>query len=174
MFSNKIRNQNFKNQKGASLIEVMVSLVVLGVGILGLVSMQVQSLRLNSQAYNYSKAVFLANDILERMRTNASVADQYVAKGLPMNANRTPSCYGSAAVNCTLGQIVTADLEHWSYMLQQSLPGVSADIEQINTATNPLYRISIQFNTVEVDGVTSVDASSGGGNKEKYVLVSGV
>ena len=56
-----------KSQKGASLIELMVALLVMSIGVLGVLAMQINSLRLSQNSYLYSQAGILANDIYEAM-----------------------------------------------------------------------------------------------------------
>jgi type IV pilus assembly protein PilV len=65
-----------KLQKGASLLEVLIALFILGVGLLGVLAMQAESLKLNQQSYGSTQALFLANDAVERMRTNIMVLDR--------------------------------------------------------------------------------------------------
>jgi type IV pilus assembly protein PilV len=55
---------------GVSLVEVLVTLVLTSVGLLGVAALQVTSLKGNKEAYIRSQASVLAADILERMRAN--------------------------------------------------------------------------------------------------------
>lgn len=55
-------------EKGFSLIEVMVAMVVLAVGILGLISMQTQSINANSSAFSRTGANGVAISVLETLR----------------------------------------------------------------------------------------------------------
>ncbi|UXY15651.1 type IV pilus modification protein PilV [Chitiniphilus purpureus] len=60
------------NQLGIIMIEVLVSLAVLALGILGLASLQVYSLKNSQSAYSRSIASDLANDLADRIRANRS------------------------------------------------------------------------------------------------------
>lgn len=62
------------NQKGFSLIEVLIALLVTSVGLLGLAALQAKSLQYNHGAYLRSQANILAYDIADRMRLNRDVA----------------------------------------------------------------------------------------------------
>ena len=55
-------------QSGVGLIEIMVAVLVLGIGILGIASTQIISLQMNTQSQNRSQAVLLAEDLLDRIR----------------------------------------------------------------------------------------------------------
>ena len=55
---------------GSTLIEVLVAIVVLGIGIIGFSAMQLQSAVVVNDAYYRSQAVAIAQDVIERIRAN--------------------------------------------------------------------------------------------------------
>jgi len=57
-------------QAGATLIEVMVALLVLGVGILGVALLQLNALKHSDSAMRSTEVSFVAQDLLERVRAN--------------------------------------------------------------------------------------------------------
>lgn len=61
-------------QRGVSLIEVLVAVLILSLGLLGVAAMQNKSLSMNHSAYLRSQANIMAYDILDRMRANRSAA----------------------------------------------------------------------------------------------------
>jgi type IV pilus assembly protein PilV len=65
-------------QKGMTLIEVLVALVILGVGLLGAAAFQLNALKYTDSARMTSQASFIAYDMLDRIRANAA-ADYTVA-----------------------------------------------------------------------------------------------
>ena len=68
-----------KNQRGFSLIEILISVLVFGIGILGLGSLQIASLKGSSNAHYRTTASVLAQDLADRMRSNidAVIAGRY-------------------------------------------------------------------------------------------------
>lgn len=60
--------------RGATLIEVLISMLVLAVGILGLMGLQINGKRTTYEALQRSAAVSLAQDMVNRMRANPNVA----------------------------------------------------------------------------------------------------
>lgn len=62
-----------KANEGFTLIEVLVSVLILGIGILGVLNLQTRALMDNQDAYLRTQAIFLAYDISDRIRANASV-----------------------------------------------------------------------------------------------------
>ena len=65
-------------QRGASLIEVLVALLIFTVGLLGLAAMQLNSLQGTADSGQRSQSVWLMQDFIERMRANPDgTAAQY-------------------------------------------------------------------------------------------------
>ncbi len=58
------------------MIEVLVSLVIICIGVLGMVALQTRSVALSQDSVQRSNAMVLANELLELMRSNR---DQVVA-----------------------------------------------------------------------------------------------
>jgi len=65
-------------QAGMALIEVLVAVLILGVGLLGAAAVQLNALRYTDSALMTSQASFIAYDMLDRIRAN-SAADYTVA-----------------------------------------------------------------------------------------------
>jgi type IV pilus assembly protein PilV len=108
-------------QAGFSLIEVLVTVVVLAIGLLGLAGLQINGLRYTHSAYFRSQATILAEDILDRMRANRAAAEagNYII-GIGTSPG-TASCEGTSA-NCTSDQMAGADLYEWKQVLSKTLP----------------------------------------------------
>jgi type IV pilus assembly protein PilV len=56
------------NKKGFTLIEVLIGLIILGIGLLGIAGMQVTSVKGNSFSNNLTQASFLAQDRIEYLK----------------------------------------------------------------------------------------------------------
>ena len=102
-------SQGSRVARGFSLIEALVSLVVLSVGLLGVAGLQLTSLRSNQGAALRSQATFLAYDIVDRMRANsgAALAGAY---NIPFGAT---GAAGTSAGN---------DLIAWKQSIANTLP----------------------------------------------------
>jgi type IV pilus assembly protein PilV len=79
-------------QKGVSLIEILVAVLVLSFGLLGMAALQTRALQGNQSSLQRSQAVMLNNSILDAMRI-----DRENAKGGSYNTNRVcgPAGIGS-------------------------------------------------------------------------------
>ncbi len=69
---------NLNVQQGVTMIEVLVTIIILAVGLLGLAAMQAQSLKFNTEAEFYSKAVFASNDLVGRIRADRTNLASYM------------------------------------------------------------------------------------------------
>ena len=128
-----------RNERGAALIEMMVSLLVLAVGLLGVLAMQVQSLKANQNAYLYSQSAFLANDIYESMNLFP-----YNAADFAINFSATtptlPECTLSDS-NCTKKEVITWSQSSWRANIEKLLPGGKGAV----VMTDGAYEIQIKF-----------------------------
>lgn len=104
-------------QRGFTLIEIMVAVVVLAIGLLGLAGLQATSLRFNSSAYLRSQATNLAYDIADRMRVNAVAARGGAYDGVALQ-NTPPAC----AVVGLAGTVANQDIQAWRNALTCTLP----------------------------------------------------
>lgn len=66
-------------QGGFSMIEVLISVLILGVGLLGLGSLQTVGVQNNHSAFQRSQATLLSYEIVEAMRANrwGAINDRY-------------------------------------------------------------------------------------------------
>lgn len=61
-------------QRGATLVEILVAVLVLSIGILGIAGLQARALQNNDSAFQRSQAVMLSYFILDAMRANVAAA----------------------------------------------------------------------------------------------------
>ncbi|MDG2175707.1 MAG: type IV pilus modification protein PilV [Gammaproteobacteria bacterium] len=111
------------HQLGSSMIEVLVSMIVLAVGILGISAMQAATLKNHQNSYLRTQAVFHSLDIVERMRSN----EAGIAAG---NYNNPAGAFTSscqAAAGCTVSQMALNDVAIWEASVTLNMPlGVGA------------------------------------------------
>lgn len=97
--------------KGIGLLEVLITIVLLSIGFLAAARMQVEGLRFSQSAYYQSQAYFLANDMINRMRTNADGVKNGEYDGINTSAEAVdPGCSDKA---CTPREIAQQDVYEW-------------------------------------------------------------
>jgi type IV pilus assembly protein PilV len=103
---------------GFTLVEVLVSLVILAIGLLGIAKLMLFSSHSNDSAYLRSQATALAYEILDDMRANrqeAITAGTYnTAAAVPAAAPGT-LCVG--VVTCSTTAVALYDLYQWGLHL---------------------------------------------------------
>ncbi|MCK9284995.1 MAG: type IV pilus modification protein PilV [Rhodocyclaceae bacterium] len=110
-----------KNQSGASLIEVLVSMLIVAVGVLGLAALQARAMNAEFESYQRSQAILLANDMVERLRMNRTAMGSFKNITDPATGVSYLGTAGddSYVVDCTSTQ-AGKDLCAWSLLLQGS------------------------------------------------------
>lgn len=119
-----LRSEKMRKEAGFSLIELLIALLVLAVGLLGMASLMMVSMKSNQSAAQRSQASWLAYDIIERMRLNtdtSTTGNAYlVAAGDAIPAD--PDC---KANGCSGANTATLDRREWMTQLAQAgLSGV--------------------------------------------------
>ena len=138
-----------KQNKGFTLIEILISMVILAIGLLGLAGLQMTGLRHNLSAYHRSQATQLAYDMADRMRVNIVNAELgsnsvYVQKAPPSNANKQASCLTTSGT-CTPTQMAEQDLFEWNENIIQKLPSGLGKIELIGAVADKTFMITMTW-----------------------------
>jgi type IV pilus assembly protein PilV len=106
-------------QRGFTLIEVMIAVLILAFGLLGFALLQTMNVRFTNSANQRSQATNLAYEMLDQMRVNRLAAVQYAGD------------YEGTADGCDPGETVNAAAFRttWECRLQYALgPGASAEV----------------------------------------------
>lgn len=111
-------------QRGISLIEVLMAVLIFSVGLIGLAGLMVMATRSNHAAYLRTQVTFLAGNMADRMRANPMGLwnGAYNANGYPTATKQT--C--SKAAPCTPAQVAVRDQYEWSQLLKTLLPEASS------------------------------------------------
>lgn len=120
-----------RHARGIGLIEVMVSVMVLAVGLLGIAAMQSMALRGGQGSLESTQAVMATNSILEAIRANRAAADSYnMAKTCDI-----PPAGGTAAENDQIAWISALKTTIGSGLLDDTTCGQITNCDDAN-ATN--------------------------------------
>ncbi len=137
-------------QKGVGLIEVMIAVLVLGVGLLGILTLQNNALKLNQVSYYYSQASVMVSDITEKVRSNIASSNSY-----SLSFGETPtSNVDCIATPCRSEQLAQWQLAQWRSRVAQMFPSGDAQIE-ISTDINTPSNVAITFVLDSADPVQS-------------------
>ena len=132
------KSSNNKQQRGFSLVEVLIALIIMSVGMLGIAGMYVQSMQAGRTSMFRHQAVTLAGDVADRIRANPRAGIAYAGFGANHN------CVG-AGVDCSEAQMAANDILIWDQEALDSLPNGDVIVAFDDTVNPPLYTITIQW-----------------------------
>jgi type IV pilus assembly protein PilV len=141
---------NPNTERGFSLVEVMVALVVVAIGLLGLAKMETLAMASTTTAGSRSIAAIEASSMAAAMHANRAYWASALAPATTTitSANASPAvtqCTQAAPCNPT--QMATLDMQNWAIAMNAVLPPYLATIA-CTTATPPV-NCSIQIQWAE-------------------------
>lgn len=149
MNKNQVSRSGFRPRAvlGASLIEVLVSIVIASIGLLALAGVNAASIRYTKMSQYRATATQLANDIGERIRANKGVPAAAAKAGPPavpavaataffagdydfntdfvgqaVKAALPAQLCNTNASNCTAAEIAALDVAQWRILVRDQLP----------------------------------------------------
>jgi type IV pilus assembly protein PilV len=128
------------------MIEVLVTLVIVAVALLGTAGLQIYALKLNKSGEFRTQAVFAASDLLERMEANktAAIAGSYAVS---LTSTVTTGATDCSAAACNATALAAYDVGLWETTLVSMLPQSSWSVTQ--TAAGPPSDYSIVINWID-------------------------
>ena len=126
-------------QRGATLLEILITLVLTTIGLLGMASLQTRSINDNFDAQANSRAMFLVTDLAERMRANMPGvwAGNYQRTAMTGNVYSGADCTNNV---CTPATMAAYDLAQWfNSHLRSELPDADATITSLSGGWTPTY-----------------------------------
>jgi len=123
-------------QIGFTLIEVLISVLVLALGVIGAAGMQLVAMRTGQQSGAQSLAVQLATEMADKMRANGKQMDQADASNPYLDikydsindaapAAPAANCFNAA---CSDAQMAAFDVYEWEKRVKSVLPGGRVEI----------------------------------------------
>lgn len=129
-------------ERGASLIEVLVAIVVLSIGLLGIAGLQAATTKYKINTWSRSAASQLVSDLSERIRINPDVAGSNFttgvnaassyALGTTWAAQETrptidKDC-AKATIDCTPAERAAYDMASWRLRVRDAMPRGSVNV----------------------------------------------
>ncbi len=142
MKNNVMPIQSSRRQRGSTLIESMVSLVILAIAVVGMLGVQVRTLMETNTAAGRTQAMLLINDLSERIKANPG---GYQALSLyEFTDARTIGSTDCTGTACNAAALAEYDMDQWQGNFQATMPGakvatfVSSDNSATTTGTRQL------------------------------------
>jgi len=146
---------NTFNQKGFTLLEVLVAIVIVSIGLLAVAGMQTTAITANASAKDATIAIQLAEEMVDRIRVNAGDTPE-TYHGLDTNGGTATTCTGLTAQN----DPALGDCIQWRSRLQDASLGLSGAKGTITvTDDSPISKaaivtITITWGTISTRSIT--------------------
>ena len=130
--------KSLTTQKGVTLIEVLVTMVVVAVGLFGAAGLQLAAIRYDQTARFRTAALFELQQIRERMNANVDgvtaggylAEEDYASAATPAD---DPGCGLAGLPDCDAANAAQRDMRQWRLDLAQDLPGGRGAIYSVST-----------------------------------------
>ena len=158
---------------GFSLIEILVTVMILMFGILGLAGLQGAAINAESDAHQRAQALLLLQDMADRINANRKNAAAYITNPAAGVATPRGAGYnGSAEMDCAALSGANLDLCEWHNGLlgvsqKRGAAAIGAMISargcvyQLSAAEPQEYLIAVAWKGMRKSAVPSVDCGSG-------------
>lgn len=141
----------YRNENGFTLLEVMVSAAILGVGVMGMAAMQGMAFTKNVDANDLSIVTNIASDMMERIQANRHYAWGYHnlqtlgpgnCAAMPNNANKPPEITKTAPIST--GRAIQGDCTQWRMLvLASNLSNIQGQVQVVNGGpANPTLKVT--------------------------------
>lgn len=161
-------------QTGFSMIEVLVTLLLVAIGVLGMVALQGRTIAYTQDSVQRNTAAMLANDLIELMRATPT--------GFPASSGfykSRSSGFPTPPDSCTpLPNDAAGQLACWAAKVGESLPGVTDDLLKAeyyvcrtataNSCTGNGTAVEIQI-AWQVKAGECMDETDTGGDSDKTI-----
>lgn len=121
-------------QRGITLLESLIAIMVAAVGVLGIVGVQLRTLSDAQNSVRRTQAIRLIDDLSERMTVNpnalGNMGDYVIGWGTAEGSPpRTPQasklCHSES---CTATELAKYDIREWKRLVESSLPGGDVNV----------------------------------------------
>jgi type IV pilus assembly protein PilV len=138
------------NDKGMTLLEVLVSLVIIAIGLLGIAAMLLLANKANNSSYAKQQAVQSVYNIFDRIRANyqAAINGNYSISNIGGNGYPTTLSPPSMMCNstaCNPSQLASYDTWYWLSNDVSRLPNGSGSITTATGAAGTVITVTVQW-----------------------------
>ncbi len=119
-----------RKYRGDTMIEVLVTVLILAVGVLGVAAMQVTTLKNLNSSNSAGVAAIVTNDFVERMRANGAE----VLLGTYIHSN-APSTFTNCVTQiCSANQLAGYDMGTWWASMAAALPLATGQVTRVGAS----------------------------------------
>ncbi|NHZ42941.1 type IV pilus modification protein PilV [Massilia aquatica] len=146
-----------RRQQGFSLIEILITMLVMSVGLLGIAGIILTNLKNNQSSQARGQATMLVNDIVDRMRANRTTAEKVVDDKSPYSLTMEGEPPAGE-------DVVAKDLKEWRAAAYQAIPKGRGSVTYAPATRK--FTIVMQWN----DSRVKADATTYGPTEQKITV----
>jgi type IV pilus assembly protein PilV len=153
-----IRTLNSYSESGFTMFEILITIVVVGVGLLATGLLFLNGLRFNDTAYLHSQAATLATDIAEKFRANPAASSP--AYTSPIGSETTMGSL-DCTPSCSITDLAAFDVRGWKVLLNDRLPSGQGGLTHYAATTTiaSYITITIQYSDRGDSRIFTMDAT---------------
>ena len=166
-----------KPEQGTTMLEVLVTIVILAFGMLGLAGLQSKIFTAEMESYQRGQAVVLLNDMVERITANRAAAANYVGTNLgntnyPTAVTPLANCSGVAAgvardrcewSNALIGAAETSGGNQVGAMIgaRGCITLIQAENPALGVCTPGIYLVTVAWQGLSPTSIPSATCGAG-------------
>ena len=134
-------------QQGFSLIEVLVTMIIMAIGLMGLAAMQMVSTKNVNNSQSRTVASYLAYDMAERMRSNPEGLDGGHYNSIDGTEGAPTKNCQTLMTECSASELAASDAYHWNQTVQSNIinGGLGAGSTGTVSVAAGIYTIGIDW-----------------------------
>lgn len=146
-------------QRGSTLIEVLVAILILSIGLLGIAGLQASSLRFSQGGWARAAVATSLSDFAERVRTNPDTTttayllnSDYATQQSDIDGGKVVAGKDCDAVTCTPNELADHQLVQWRLALARDLPGGAGFVSGSRSTGYVVTAIWLDKNRLDAGG----------------------
>lgn len=141
-------------QKGIGLIEILASMLILAIAVLGFIALQYRSLDIAAEALKRVEAINLARNLAERIYVNKTAYSDY--KSIATSIGTATSCLNTSGCNATA--FAAKDLA--DIKAQATARGMSIGVDTCPNTTNGRQCIFVAWDATKAEKGSCTETDS--------------
>jgi type IV pilus assembly protein PilV len=136
-----------QHQRGVTLLEAMIAIVIVALGVLGVLGVQLRTLSDTQTSVRRSQAIRLIEDLNERVRSNPLALTEAVLLNYVVDWGTVTFTAPVCAQGCGPGDLALVDIAAWKQLVRSTMPLGDANVFQVTdtTGTNTRAQLGVMI-----------------------------
>ena len=164
-------------ERGLTLIEVLIAVLILGVGVMGYAALQLKSVRMTEDTYSRGQAMSIAQDLVERVRVNKVSASDYLqASWAGQNSQPSATCISTSVGSigddaCSSAELAAMDVYQVRYSTETMMENGKIKLTQCNNNNADLYCVTVAWAKTPIASCNQAEFTNGQRGDSAHCIV---